>query len=74
MGAYLHQSMRRSFVEYLMSCNLNILSQGNEPTFVVLSKQGVTYLTLGTNKIENLVSNWHVSNELSLSDHHYLCF
>ncbi|PNF35651.1 hypothetical protein B7P43_G17851, partial [Cryptotermes secundus] len=31
-------------------------------------------LTLGTNKIENVVSNWHVSDEPSLSDHRYICF
>jgi hypothetical protein len=31
-------------------------------------------LILGTNKIGNLVSNWNVSGEPSLSDHRYICF
>jgi hypothetical protein len=31
-------------------------------------------LTLGTNKIVNLVRNWHVSDELSLADHRYISF
>jgi hypothetical protein len=31
-------------------------------------------LTLRTNKILNLVSNWHVSDEPSLSDHRYIHF
>jgi hypothetical protein len=31
-------------------------------------------LTLGSNKIGDLVSNWHVSDETSLSDHRYICF
>jgi hypothetical protein len=31
-------------------------------------------LTLGTNKIGDLASNWHVSDEPSLSDHRYICF
>jgi hypothetical protein len=60
-------------MEYLVSSNLNILNHGNEPTFVV-SRKEVIDLTLGTNKIANVVSNWHVSNETSLSDHRYICF
>jgi hypothetical protein len=31
-------------------------------------------LTLGTNKVGNLVSNWHVYDEPSLSDHRYIFF
>jgi hypothetical protein len=31
-------------------------------------------VTLGINNIGNLVSNWHVSDEPSLSDHRYICF
>jgi hypothetical protein len=31
-------------------------------------------LTLGTNKTGNLVSNWYVSDELSLSDHGHIFF
>jgi hypothetical protein len=60
-------------MEFLVSSNLNILNPGNEPTFVVCSRKEVTDLTFGTNKIGNLVRNWHVSDELSLSDHRYIC-
>jgi hypothetical protein len=60
-------------MEYLVSSNLYILNCGNEPTYVV-SNRKVIDLTLGTNEIENLVSNWHVSDEMSLSDHRYICF
>jgi hypothetical protein len=31
-------------------------------------------LTLGINKISNLVNNWHVLDEPSLPDHWYICF
>jgi hypothetical protein len=41
--------------------------------FVVYNRREVIDLTLATNKIVNLVSNWHVSDELSLSDHRYIC-
>jgi hypothetical protein len=63
-----------SLMEFLVSSNLNILNQGNEPTFVVCNRKEVIDLTLGTNKIGNLVSNWHVSDEPSLSDRRHICF
>jgi hypothetical protein len=63
-----------SFVEFLMSSNLNILNHGNEHTFVVCNRKEVIDSTLGTNKIANLVSNWHIADEPSLSDHRYICF
>ncbi|PNF33518.1 hypothetical protein B7P43_G17647 [Cryptotermes secundus] len=63
-----------SLMEFLVSSNLNILNHGKEPTFVVWNRKGVIGLTLETNNIENLVSNWHVSDELSLLDHRYICF
>jgi hypothetical protein len=61
-------------MEYLVSSKLNILNRGNEPTFVVNNGQEVIDLTLGTNRIGDLVSNWHVSDDPSLSDHRYICF
>jgi hypothetical protein len=57
-----------------VSSNLNVLNHGNEPTFMVSNRKEVIDLTLGTNKIANLVSNWHVSDETSLSDHRYIYF
>jgi hypothetical protein len=52
---------RESHMEFLVSSKLNILNCGNEPTFVVCNRKEVIDLTLGTNKIVNLVSNRHVS-------------
>jgi hypothetical protein len=48
-------------MEFLVSSNLNILKCGNEPTSVIRNRKEVIVLTLGTNKIADLVSNWHVS-------------
>jgi hypothetical protein len=46
-----------ALMEYLASSDLNILNQGNGPTFVVCnSKEGID-LASGTNKISNLVNN-----------------
>ena len=43
------------------------LNKGNEPTLVINNRKEVTDLTLQTAKIGYLVTNWHVSNEISLS-------
>jgi hypothetical protein len=61
-------------MEFLPSSNLNILNRGNEHTFVTCNRKKVNDQTLGTNKIVNLVCNWHVSHEPSISDHRYLHF
>jgi hypothetical protein len=63
-----------TLMEYLVSSNLNILNRGNEPNFVVRNRKEVIDLTLGTNTIEDIVTNWHVSDKPSLSDHRYICF
>jgi hypothetical protein len=60
--------------EFLVSSNLNILNKCNEFSFVVCNIKEVIDLTQGTNKIGNLVSNWHVSGEPSLSAHRYIRF
>jgi hypothetical protein len=57
-----------------VSANLNILNKGNKPTFAVSKRQRVIDLTLGADKVVDLVSNWHVSDETSLSDHRYILF
>jgi hypothetical protein len=61
-------------MEYLVSTNLNILNKGNKPTFVISNRKEVIDLTLRTDKTGDLVTNWHVSDEISLSDHRYIVF
>ena len=59
-------------MKYMVSTNLNILNKGNEPTFLNVRRMQV--IDLGTTLVGNLVSDWHVSSEESLSDHRYICF
>jgi hypothetical protein len=61
-------------MEYLVIANLNIHNKGNETTFVISSRKAVIDLTLGTDKIGDLVTNWHVSDKIPLSDHRYIVF
>jgi hypothetical protein len=52
-------------MEYnMVSSNLNILNHGNEPNFVVHNMKEVIDLTLGTNKIANLVIGMYLMNRL----------
>jgi hypothetical protein len=61
-------------MEYMVSTKLNILNKGNEPVFLNVKRRQVIDLTLGTTLVGNLVSDWHVFSEESLSDHRYICF
>jgi len=61
-------------IEYLVSTNFNIVNKGNEPTFIISNRKEVTDLTLVTDKTADLVSKWHVFDEISLSDHRYKVF
>jgi hypothetical protein len=61
-------------VEFLANSNLNILYHDNDPTFVVCNWKEVIDLKPGTNKIGNLVSNWHVSDKSSLWAHRHISF
>ena len=55
---------RECLLEYLVRTNLNILNKSNKPTFII-SKRKVMDLKLGTDKTGDLVTNWHVSDEIS---------
>jgi hypothetical protein len=44
------------------------------PNSVIHNRKEVINLTLGTNDIGNLLSNWHISDEPSLSDYRYVFF
>ena len=54
---------------YLFSTNLSIVNRCSEPTWVTARGQTIIDLTLASGSVTNLISNWHVSNEPSCSDH-----
>ena len=58
----------------LISHNVNICNQGNDPTFVTRIRQEVLDLTLCSAKLSGMIVNWHVSEEQSLSDHKQIMF
>ena len=56
-------------LEFLCSKNLYVLNEGNEPTFVNKLRQEVIDITVASQGMANLVENWYVSHEASMSDH-----
>ena len=58
---------------YCASANLHICNVGNKPTFRTRKKE-VLDLTLINRNAENCISDWHVSDVPSFSDHMYIRF
>lgn len=63
-------------LEFLNTNNLVILNEGNRPTYrhEGLNRDEVIDLTFSTQFISHKISNWHVSDEVSGSDHRYIRF
>lgn len=67
-------SRGKKLIEYLSTTNLDIINRGNKPTFVTRRAKTIIDLTLANEGGANLISNWHVSDELSCSDHRWIRF
>lgn len=63
-----------TLLEFLAGTDLDLLNRGTEPTFVTSARQEVIDITLCSNKISNLIHNWRVAKEESMSDHRYIKF
>lgn len=63
-----------SLLEFIVSQNLEILNEGNRPTFIDRRREEVIDLTLCSSGLERFIDNWHVSLESSLSDHQPIHF
>lgn len=61
-------------LEFIMANNLDILNEGNKPTFINIRRQKVIDITLATASVKHRIKWWHVSDEESLSDHRYILF
>ena len=61
-------------MEFILGNNLSILNIGNTPTFVTKNRREVLDITFSSSLIENLIHNWQVSSEPSMSDHRIIRF
>ncbi|KAL7726469.1 hypothetical protein ACLKA6_001091 [Drosophila palustris] len=61
-------------LEFLVSKNISVLNRGDEPTFRNAIRGEVLDLTICSSNMLAFVSNWHVSGEVSMSDHQHIRF
>ncbi|XP_026316721.1 uncharacterized protein LOC113227862 [Hyposmocoma kahamanoa] len=73
-GMELANERGKNLTEYLFTTNLQILNKGTTPTFVNKRSRTIIDLTLASDGAANLVHDWHVSEEASLSDHRWIRF
>ncbi|KAJ8913284.1 hypothetical protein NQ315_010950 [Exocentrus adspersus] len=64
----------QDLLEFLISSGLDILNRGTKPTFVTRNRQEVIDITISNSWSSHLVTNWHVSSEVSMSDHRHILF
>ncbi|GAB0093494.1 uncharacterized protein DMENIID0001_086410 [Sergentomyia squamirostris] len=63
-----------SLLEFCASSPLCVLNVGNEPTFVTRQRKEVIDVTFGSPSVAELITDWHVSNDLTMSDHMRIYF
>lgn len=73
-GSERTNSRGEELFNYLFTTHLRILNRGSEPTFVTSRAQTIIDLTLATEQVSQFILDWHVSNELSCSDHRWIRF
>jgi hypothetical protein len=65
---------RESLFNYIMANGFDIMNRGNKPTFVTSNRQEVIDITIATVFVGNCIKDWHVTGEVSCSDHRYVRF
>ena len=61
-------------LDFVVSSSLQLLNSGNKPTFVEARRAEVIDITLASNRTSRKIHDWHVSEEITGSDHRYICF
>ena len=57
---------------YIMANGMDMINRGNRPTFVMSNRQEVIDITIATFHAGKLIKDWHVTEEVSCSDHRYI--
>jgi hypothetical protein len=73
-GSKSNNTRGNNLANYILSENLQSVNEGNTPTFVSANGETIIDVTFTTADIANKISNWHVSDEETLSDHRYIRF
>ena len=57
---------------YIMASGVDVMNRSNRPTFVTSNRQEVIDITTATVCIGNFIKDWHLTEEVSCSDHRYI--
>jgi hypothetical protein len=57
---------------FIMANDLDIMNNGNSPTFVTCNRQEVIDITIATFYAGNFIKDWHVTEEVSCLNHRYI--
>jgi hypothetical protein len=57
-----------------MANDMDIMNKRNRPTFITSNRQGVIDITIATFYAGDFIKDWHVTEEVSCSDHRYIKF
>lgn len=63
-----------SLFNYLSSNDICVLNEGREPTYSFNGREEVLDISFCSPETFPLIKNWHVSKEISLSDHRHIIF
>lgn len=61
-------------MEFLVSTDMEILNRGNSPTFITKNRSEVLDITLCSRVFTTNIKHWHVSQDVTLSDHQEIRF
>lgn len=61
-------------LEFLTTDNVHVVNKVYDPTFLNAVRQEVLNLMLSSPFLDNKIKNWHVSKEVSMSDHQHIEF
>ena len=61
-------------LDFIISTNLTVVNRGCKPTFINSIRQEVIDITMVSDSLSDRISNWHVSDSHSFSDHCYIEF
>jgi len=61
----------KSLFNYIIANGLDIMNRGNRPTFVTTDRREVIDI-IATLYAGNLIKDWHVTEEVTCSDHRYI--
>jgi len=63
-----------SLLNQIMANGLDIMNRGNKHTFITYNRQDVIEITILTVDVGNFTKDWHLTEEVSCSDHTYFRF